>query len=223
VDIVVFGATGMMGSRIVAEAASRGHTVTAVSRSGQAPQGLNGQVTPAVGDARDPARVAELVKGADVVAAALVGPRDGTDPREPFVRLYSDFLSGIRDAGAPRTVIVGGAGTLLVAPGTRLVDLPDFPDAFKPEALAHGAVLDALRAGTNLPTWTYISPAPEVGPGERTGAFRLGVGDEILPDAGRISAEDYAIAFVDELESGAHPRRRLSVAQVAAQTVAQKA
>lgn len=218
-DIVVFGATGMMGSRIVAEAASRGHTVTAVSRSGQLPEGAGGQVTPAAGDARDPARVAELVQGADVVAAALVGPRDGTDPREPFLQLYTDFLAGVRDGGAPRTVIVGGAGTLLVAPGARLVDLPGFPDAYKPEALAHGALLDTLRAGTALPTWTYISPAPEVGPGERTGSFRLGVGDEILPGAGRISAEDYAIAFVDELETGAYPRHRLSVAQAIAQTV----
>lgn len=214
-DIVVFGATGMMGSRIAAEAAARGHTVTAVSRSGQVPEGLSGRVTAAAGDASDPARVAELVKGADAVAAALVGPRDGTDPRKPFLKLYADFLSGVRDGGAPRTVIVGGAGTLLVAPGTRLVDLPDFPDAYKPEALAHGAVLDALRGDATLPTWTYISPAPEVGPGERTGGFRLGVGDEILPNASRISAEDYAIAFVDELESGAHPRRRLSVAQTA--------
>ena len=159
-DIVVFGATGMMGSRIAAEAASRGHTVTAVSRSGQLPEGVNGQVTPAAADARDPARVAELVKGADVVASALVGPRDGTDPREPLLQLYTDFLSGVRDGGAPRTLIVGGAGTLLVAPGTRLVDLPDFPDEYKPEALAHGALLDALRAGTTTPTWTYISPRP---------------------------------------------------------------
>ena len=217
-DIVVFGATGMMGSRIAAEAASRGHNVTAVSRSGRAPEGVAGQVTAAVGDASDPGQVAELVKGADVVASALVPPRDGTDPLAPLVQLYTDFLSGVREGGAPRTVIVGGAGTLLVAPDTRLCDLPDFPAMYKPEALAHGAVLDALRADPTLPTWTYISPAPEVGPGERTGAFRLGVGDQILPDASSISAEDYAVAFVDELESGAHPRQRLSVAQTA-QTV----
>lgn len=211
-DIVVFGATGMIGSRIVAEAAARGHSVTAVSRSGREPDGAGDNVTPATGDASDPARVAELVKGADVVAAALVGPRDGTDPRGPFVQLYADFLNGVREGGAPRTVIVGGAGSLLVSPGTRLVDLPDFPDAYKPEALAHDALLAALRADATLPTWTYISPAPEIGPGERTGEFRLGVGDEILPEAASISAEDYAVAFVDELESGAHPGLRLSVA-----------
>lgn len=214
-NIVVFGATGMMGSRIAAEAASRGHKVTAVSRSGQAPEGARGAITAVAGDATDPSRVAELVKGADVVAAALVGPRDGTDPREPLVRLYTGFLSGVRDGGAPRTVIVGGAGTLLIAPGTRLLDLPDFPAMYKPEALSHGDVLDALRADPTLPTWTYISPTPEIGPGERTGEYRLGIGDEILAGADKISAEDYAVAFVDELESGAHPRQRLSVAQMA--------
>ena len=214
-ESVVFGATGMIGSRIAAEAAARGHTVTAVSRSGQAPDGAGDQVIVAAGDANDPVQVAELVKGADVVASALVPPRDGTDPRSPFVQLYTDFLSGVRDGGAPRTVIVGGAGSLLVEPGTRLCDLPGFPAVYKTEALAHADVLEALRADPALPTWTYISPAPEVAPGERTGAFRLGVGDELLSDAGSISAEDYAIAFVDELESGAHPGERLSVAQTA--------
>ena len=87
-DIVVFGATGMMGSRIAAEAASRGHNVTAVSRSGRAPEDVTGEVTAAVGDAGDPGRVAELVKGADVVASALVPPRDGTDPRAQIGRAH---------------------------------------------------------------------------------------------------------------------------------------
>lgn len=214
-NIVVFGATGMVGSRIAAEAAARGHSVTAVSRSGQAPEGVSGDIVPAPCDAADSARVADLVKNADVVASALVGPRDGTDPKGPLLELYTGLMSGVREGGAPRTVIVGGAGSLLAAPGTRLVDLPDFPDMYKPEALAHAAVLDSLRADDTLPTWTYISPAPVIAPGERTGEFRLGVGDEILPDAGSISAEDYAVAFVDELESGAHPRQRLSVAQKA--------
>ncbi|NUP48413.1 MAG: NAD(P)H-binding protein, partial [Catenulispora sp.] len=170
-------------------------------------------VSPAAADARDRERVAQLVKGADVVAAALVPARDGSDPRAPFVALYQDFLSGVDAGGGPRTVIVGGAGSLRVAPGMRLVDTPEFPEPYKPEALAHADVLDALRANAAaLPMWTYISPAPEIGPGERTGAFRVGVGDDLLPGAGHISAEDYAVAFVDELESGAHPRQRLSVA-----------
>ncbi|GAA2016344.1 NAD(P)H-binding protein [Catenulispora yoronensis] len=215
-NIVLFGATGMVGSRIAAEAAARGHRVTAVSRSGGLPETVSGDdnsVVAVAADARDRERVAELVKDADVVAAALVPPRDGSDPRAPFVALYTDLLAGVTAGGAPRTVIVGGAGSLRVAPGMRLVDTPDFPAMYKPEALAHADVLDALRAdAATLPMWTYISPAPQVGPGERTGDYRLGVGDDLLPQAGSISAEDYAAAFVDEIESGAHPRQRLSVA-----------
>ncbi|GAA1984176.1 NAD(P)-dependent oxidoreductase [Catenulispora subtropica] len=213
--IVLFGATGMIGSRIAAEAAARGHSVTAVSRSGARPK-ADGDVTAVSGDAGDREQVATLVKGADVVASALVPARDGSDPRASFVALYHDFLSGVRAGGGPRTVIVGGAGSLRVAPGLRLVDTPDFPPAFKPEALAHADVLDSLRANAaDLPMWTYISPAPQTGPGVRTGAFRVGVGDDLLPHAGSISAEDFAAAFVDEVESGAHPRQRLSVAQTA--------
>lgn len=234
-DIVLFGATGMIGSRIAAEAAARGHRVTAVSRSGERPtvdsgsgsgsesagggaeaQAGAGGIIPVAADARDRERVAELVKGADVVAAALVPPRDGSDPRAPFVALYRDFLAGVRAGGGPRTVIVGGAGSLRVASGVRLVDSPGFPPPYQPEALAHADVLDALRdGGDDLPPWTCISPAPQIGPGERTGDYRLGVGDDLLPGAASISAEDYAAAFVDELESGAHPRQRLSVAQTA--------
>lgn len=215
-NIVLFGATGMIGSRIAAEAAARGHHVTAVSRSGEQPRGEGGSagdITPAAADARRPEQVAALVKDADVVAAALVPPRDGTDPRAPFVALYDAFLAGVDAGGAPRTVIVGGAGSLLVTPDLRLCDTPDFPPAYKPEALAHADVLDSLRANSaTLPIWTSISPAPEIGPGDRTGAVRVGVGDDLLPGASSISAEDYAMAFVDELESGAHPRQRLSVA-----------
>jgi hypothetical protein len=211
--IVLFGATGMVGSRIAAEAAARGHDVTAVSRSGAQPD-TTGDVTPTAADARDREQVAALVENADVVAAALVPPRDGSDPRAPFVALYEDFLAGVGAGGGPRTVIVGGAGSLRVAPGTRLVDTPGFPEMYKSEALAHADVLDVLRANAaTLPMWTYISPAPQVGPGERTGGYRVGVGDDLLPHAESISAEDFAAAFVDELESGAHPRQRLSVAQ----------
>jgi putative NADH-flavin reductase len=214
-NIVLFGATGMIGSRIAAEAAARGHHVTAVSRSGERPQ-VDGDVSAAAADARDPEQVAALVKDADVVGAALVPPRDGSDPRAPFVALYDDFLSGVNAGGGLRTVIVGGAGSLRVTPDLRLCDAPDFPPAYQPEALAHADLLDTLRVNSaTLPIWTYISPAPEIGPGDRTGAVRIGVGDDLLPGASSISAEDYAVAFVDELESGAHPRQRLSIAQAA--------
>ncbi|NGO72391.1 NAD(P)-dependent oxidoreductase [Streptomyces boncukensis] len=209
---VLLGATGMVGSRIATEALARGHQVTALTRSGLAPEEGNPNLTAVAADAADPARLAELAAGHDAVAAALVPPRDGTDPREPFTALYDDVLRGVRQAGVRRLVIVGGAGSLLVGPGRMLVDTPDFPEAHRGEALAHHDLLARLRGVDDL-EWTYISPAAEIAPGERTGRYRLG-GDRLLTDAeGRsaVSAEDYAIAFVDELESAAHIRERISV------------
>ncbi|MFF8833427.1 NAD(P)-dependent oxidoreductase [Streptomyces sp. NPDC015131] len=210
--ISLFGATGMIGSRIAAEAVRRGHEVVAVSRSGEAPVPGPG-VTAVAADAATARQVAEAVAGADVVASALVPPRDGTDPRVPFAALYDAFLRGVRAGGAGRVVVVGGAGSLTTADGVPLADAPGFPAAYRGEALAHADLLAVLRRTTDL-DWTYVSPAALIAPGERTGTFRVG-GDTLLTDAegeSRISAEDYAVAFVDELEKGGHPRARISVA-----------
>ncbi|AVH57570.1 MULTISPECIES: NAD(P)-dependent oxidoreductase [Streptomyces] len=209
--LVLFGATGMVGSRIAKEASARGHQVIAVSRSGQSP--IPG-VTATAADASDTAKVAELVAGADAVASAAVPPRDGSDPRAPFLAINEGLVEGLRRAGVRRLVVVGGTGSLEIAPGQALVDQPGFPEAYLPEALAHRDVLAYYRTLGDDVDWTYISPAAEIGPGERTGTFRIG-GDQMLTDEhgnSRISAEDYAIAFVDELEKGAHPRARMSVA-----------
>jgi uncharacterized protein len=108
---------------------------------------------------------------------------------------------------------VGGAGSLEVAPGTRLMDTPDFPAEFKAEA---GQGADALAFFQSLSDldWAYVSPAAFIHPGERTEHYRLG-GDQLLVDENgnsEISAEDYAIAIADLLEQGAHPRERVAVA-----------
>ncbi|OIV36299.1 epimerase [Mangrovactinospora gilvigrisea] len=212
--ILLLGATGMVGSRIAKEAVARGHEVTAVSRSGKSPGEARPNLTAVAGDASDTALVARLAGEHEAVASALAPPRDGSDPREPFTALYTALTDAVRASGTERLVVVGGAGSLLVGPGKRLVDTPDFPDAYKGEALAHHDVLTLLRGrGGDGLNWTYISPAAEIAPGERTGTFRLG-DDRMLtaPDgSSRISAEDYAIAFVDELEQAVHPKRRISV------------
>ncbi|MFJ3171949.1 NAD(P)-dependent oxidoreductase [Streptomyces roseus] len=210
--IVLFGATGMIGSRIAAEAVHRGHHVVAASRSGDAPQ-AHELLVPAAVDAGSAEQVAEAVAGADVVASALVPPRDGSDPRAPFTALYREFLAGVRTGGVPRVVVVGGAGSLIVDGGATLMDAPGFPPEYRQEALAHADLLADLRRVGDL-AWTSVSPAAAIAPGRRTGSFRVG-GDTLLTDAdgnSAVSAEDYAVAFVDEIEQGAHPRARICVA-----------
>ncbi|WP_328933381.1 MULTISPECIES: NAD(P)H-binding protein [unclassified Streptomyces] len=209
--LVLFGATGMVGSRIATEASARGHQVLAVSRSGQSP--VPG-VTATAADATDPDQVTEVARGADVVASACVPPRDGSDPSGPFLALNEALVAGVRAAGVGRLMVVGGAGGLEVAPGQALSDQPGFPEAYLPEAHAHRAVLAYYRALDDGPDWTYVSPAAEIAPGTRTGRFRVDGDRFMTDDQGRslISAEDYAVAFVDELEQHAHPRARMSVA-----------
>lgn len=208
--LVLFGATGMVGSRIATEASARGHQVLAVSRSGQSP--VPG-VTATAADATDSTKVAEIARGADAVASACVPPRDGSDPRGPFLALNEGLVAGVRAAGVGRLMVVGGAGSLEVAPGQALSDQPGFPEAYLPEAHAHRDVLAYYRTLDDL-DWTYVSPAAEIAPGKRTGRFRVDGDQFMTDDQGRsfVSAEDYAVAFVDELEQDAHPRGRMSVA-----------
>lgn len=209
---VLLGATGMAGTRIAAEAVRRGDEVVAVSRSGAAPVD-SPLVTAIAADAGSVREIAEVVKDADVVASALAPARDGSDPRGPFVALYEAVLDGVRAGGVRRMVIVGGAGSLQVDQDTLLKDTPAVPDQVKPEAEALIDVLARLRAVDDL-EWTYVTPAANFAPGERTGKFRIG-GDAVLTDSEgncSISAEDYAIAFVDELENAEHPKTRICVA-----------
>jgi hypothetical protein len=202
--IAVIGGTGMVGSRIVAEAANRGHQVTAVSRKGDAPAAAN--ITPFAADAGDTSALQRLAADHDVIVSAIGPSREpGGDPAT-FAQMLTDLATAVR---AARLIVVGGAGSLYVAPGLRLVDSPDFPDIYKPESLAAAASLDALKSLTTAGDWTYLSPAPVIAPGERTGKYR--VADD-NPAGESISAEDYAVALVDEIETPAHVRRRFTVA-----------
>ena len=147
------------------------------------------------------AALAALLKGHDAVISAV-----------HFTASDAATLVGaVRDAGVSRYLVVGGAGSLEVAPGEKVIDQPDFPEAYKPEASAGGVFLDYLRGVDDL-EWTFLSPSAEFVPGERTGRFRLGK-DELLTHAegSSISFEDYAIALVDELEQPAHVRQRFTV------------
>jgi uncharacterized protein len=207
-SIVIFGGTGYTGSAIAAEAARRGHQVTSVSPSGKpAPDGartVQGSIT-------DAELASSLADGADVIVIAV---------RAASGELGS-ALPALLDAAAShgtRIGVVGGAGSLHVSDGgPRVVDLPDFPEAYKGEALAHADVLTALRATPAEVDWFYLSPAAVYGahaPGAPTGGYRTS-DDILLSDAdgnSYISGADYATAFVDEIERPAHRRQRFHVA-----------
>jgi putative NADH-flavin reductase len=195
-NIVVFGPTGMIGSRIVAELNARGHDVVGAGRSTGA-------------DVTSVPSVAEVAAGADAVVSAVAAR--GVD--YTLADVARSLIEGTRQAGVKRVVVVGGAATLEVSPGTRLLDTPDFPEEWKAEAL-QGADSLAVYRGVDDLDWTFVSPAAYIHPGERTGRYRLG-GDELLVDAegnSEVSAEDYAIAIVDLLENGGHERERITVA-----------
>jgi putative NADH-flavin reductase len=200
-DIGLIGATGHVGSRILAELARRGHTVTAIARN-PGRIALPPGVTAAGGDAADPVDLADLLKGHDAAVSAV--PFASSDPDK--------LIEAVKRAGLHRYVVVGGAGSLEVEPGIRLIDTPEFPEAHKDEAEKGAAFLDRLRREKEL-EWTFLSPSANFAPGERTGTFRLGQ-DRLLVDAkgeSRISFEDFAMALVDELENPKHIRQRFTV------------
>jgi putative NADH-flavin reductase len=212
--IVLYGATGTIGTRILKELLSRGHVVTAVVRdpSKLAPQK---DLTIEKGDMLDADSIAKVAKGADVVISSYGPPSGPQGPDPAKAGQLSDatraLMAGVRRAGAPRIIMVGGAGSLEVSPGLQIVDAPTFPDAYKPVALAHRDAFHIMRE-SDL-NWTYFSPAMMIQPGERTGKFRLGKDALVSDDKGNssISAEDYAIALVDEVEQGRHTKQRFTI------------
>ncbi|MDZ4765449.1 MAG: NAD(P)-dependent oxidoreductase [Chloroflexota bacterium] len=206
--LIVFGASGMIGNRIVNEALAREHQVTAVVRDLAKIAITHPNLTVVKGDAHDADHVAQLVAGHDAVVVSVI---DRSDPETP-PRAAHAVIAGLKRAGLKRVVIVGGAASLEVAPGVRLLDNPEFPAPYKPEAAAMAEVLAIYRAENDL-DWTYISPSMSIEPGERTGKFRLG-GDQLLTDAqgnSAISTEDFALALIDEVEHPRHLRQRFTV------------
>jgi uncharacterized protein len=202
--IAVVGATGMVGSRVVAEAATRGHQVTAVSRTGSASAQPN--VIDRAADITNSAAATALAAEHDVIVSAIGPSREpGGDP-SAFAETLAQLATDVR---AARLVVVGGAGSLLFAPGVRLVDTAEFPEIYKVEALAAAESLATLQKLDDAGDWTYLSPAPVIAPGERTGSYVLG---EDSPVGDTISAEDFAVALVDEIERPVHTGRRFTVA-----------
>jgi putative NADH-flavin reductase len=201
VKVALIGASGNVGSRILIELLNREHEVTGIVRH---PEKLRprDRLIAKQGDLNDEARLAQLLSGHDACISAV--RFQSANPRS--------LIEAVKKAGVKRLLVVGGAGSLEMSPGVQLVDTPDFPEAYKPEALAGRDFLNVLRNEREL-DWTFLSPSALFAPGERTGKFRLGT-DRLLVDSNgesKISMEDYAIAFVDELETSRRSRQRFTV------------
>jgi uncharacterized protein len=206
-NILLVGANGMIGSRILAEAASRGHHVIATSRH---PEKISTgpHVSPGGLDATDRNAFIALARKADVIVMAT-SPRGGGDPVQE-AKAVGDAAIAVAQATGKRLVVVGGAGSLKLPDGRRVVDT--LPAAYRGEASGMRGVLDSLEASDV--DWTFFSPAMTIRPGTKTGKYRLGT-TTVLSDAkgdSRISAEDFADALVNELEKPAHRRAQMTIA-----------
>jgi uncharacterized protein len=205
--VVLFGATGKSGSRLMQELLARGHQVTAVARDVSKLPAVSG-LTVKQDDLSDARRTADVVRGADAVISAYAPPANDTDA---LIGVTQRQVEAVRAAGVDRLLVVGGAGGLEVAPGVSLIASGHLPEPYLPIATSHVKALEVLRDSDI--DWTYVAPAAFFEPGKRTGEFRTGTNELITAANGesRISMEDYAIAMVDELESGANRRQRVSV------------
>lgn len=214
--VVLIGASGFVGNAILNELLEKGHEVTAVVRHPEKVKAENPRLSVVGMDVEDSARLTDACKGHDAVISAYNPGWGNPDMYEDTLRVYPKILNAVKASGTGRLLIVGGAGSLFVKPGVRLVDTGTLPEAWLPgvksmakfylETLVHEQDLD----------WVFFSPAANLGnlqPGVRTGKFRLGKDDLIVDEKGDsfISVEDYAMAMVDELEQENHHKERFTI------------
>lgn len=209
--IALIGASGFIGTALLTEALSRGHHVTALVTR---PERVTPQENLIImkSDVLNTDALAEQLRGVDAVISAFSGHAQD-DVYGYYIKGFNSILAATQQASAPQLLVVGGAATLEIAPGKRLLDTPEFPAEYRATAEGAQTALETLRAQT-AQAWTFLSPAAEIFPGERSGNFRLG-GDTLLTDSegnSRISVQDYAIAMIDELENPRHTNQRFCVA-----------
>lgn len=199
--IAIIGATGRAGSQLLEEALRRGHSVTAIARNASKLGERAGVVTQDV-DINNAQALQDAVAGHDVVLSAV---HFSTQPA-------SVIIEPVKKAGVKRLLFVGGAGSLLLPDGSKVIDSPGFPEEYRPEATEGGIYLDTLRAEKDL-DWSFLSPSAEFVEGERTGTFRLGADHLLISSEGKswISFADFAIAMLDEVEQPKHSRQRFTV------------
>ena len=212
-NIVLIGASGFVGSAILNEALERGHNVIAVVRHPDRIKTVHQRLTVKQTDASSAYNVAEVCKGADAVISSYNPGWKNPEIARETKMVYKAIIEGVKKAGVKRLLVVGGAASLFVSPGKRLMDAGIIPESFQPavRALADVYLID-LKAENSI-DWVFFSPAGIIEPGLRTGKFRLGKDDLVVNEEGesKISVQDYAVAMIDELEKPAHHRERFTI------------
>lgn len=216
-NVVLIGASGYVGSAILNEALNRGHKVTAVALHPEKIKVSNPNLEVVKADATDPDELARVAKGKDAIISAYNPGWANPNLYEDTLKNYPLIVEGAKRSGVKRLLIVGGAGTLFVKPGLRLVDTGTLPEAWLPGVKSLGEFyLNTLTKEKDI-DWIFLSPAANLGdlkPGKRTGKYRLGKDDLLVDENGNsfISVEDYAVAMIDELEQENHHYERFTVA-----------
>ncbi|WP_342420260.1 NAD(P)H-binding protein [Paenibacillus sp. FSL E2-0178] len=207
-DIVVFGASGKIGSAIVEEALKRKHEVTAAVRKPEAFSIQHDRLKVVAADLLDPATVTAALHGHEEVISAF---RPAPGHENDLLQAADSLLTGMRVAGLQRLIVIGGAGSLKTESGEWLMDTADFPEDYRPLATAHANAYEIYR-GSEL-DYTYLSPPAAIIAGRRTGQFRIGLDRLIVDENGRssISIQDFAVAVIDELEEGNFSKTRFTV------------
>lgn len=209
--IAIVGAAGWLGNEVLQEAKKRGHEVIALVRDPS--KILDEDIEVRQFDITDYAQsLAAVVSGVDVVVSSVSGRHNGD--HSIFAKAAERYLSELPKTDAAKLVWVGGAGSLEVAPGVKLVSVPQFPAEYKDEAQGMSQALEVFRGSDSPLDWTFISPAANLFSGEQRKQYRVGK-DQLLTDnqgESKISASDYAWALLDVVENNAYPRQRIGVA-----------
>ena len=206
--IAVLGATGWIGSTIVQQATKRGLEVISIVRD--AAKVTDNKVV-RVFDLQSQDSIASVLEGVDVVIASVGGRASGN--HELVAQTAERLLSALNNTNT-RLLWVGGAGSLEVAPGVTLVSTPEFPDEYKAESLAQGEALKVFKTTTSSASWTFVSPAAIIYPGDNEGDYRVGSNTFFTNDAGesKVSVTDYATAMVDEAQKAVYVNQHISIA-----------
>lgn len=211
--VALIGASGFIGSQLVKELLSRGYQVTAIVRSADKIKNDDKNLKVVSADVFNTDKLAEVLKDNDAVISAYNPGWTNPNIYDDTIKGYQSIIEAVKKAGIKRLQAVGGAGSLLVAPGKTVVDSGAIPDEILPGVKALALVLKDQFLPEKELDWVFFSPAGTIEPGERTGKYRLGLDNLITDDQGnsKISVQDYAKAMVDELENPKHHQQRFTI------------